>query len=204
MTANFSMPALGKGSIASFVKVALEIVWVVLWIAAGGVALGVVGYGAALILIQIGVLPASLLDVGAATVNFGPVTIQTDTDDQYVLPIVAPALLAASVAVGGSLFIVLRLKRLFKNFTSGEPFSADNADHLRAIWIAMLVMELSRYVIAAAVLVLVGIFGRPNTTEVSIQAPINLMTWGAIFILIVLAEVFREGARLKEEQELTI
>ena len=33
---------------------------------------------------------------------------------------------------------------------------------------------------------------------------IRLSTWGSILILIVLAEVFREGARLKEEQELTI
>ena len=33
---------------------------------------------------------------------------------------------------------------------------------------------------------------------------IDLSTWGSILILIVLAEVFREGARLKEEQELTI
>jgi hypothetical protein len=31
-----------------------------------------------------------------------------------------------------------------------------------------------------------------------------MMTWGAIVILIVLAEVFREGARLREEQDLTI
>jgi hypothetical protein len=33
---------------------------------------------------------------------------------------------------------------------------------------------------------------------------VDLSTWGSILILIVLAEVFREGARLKEEQELTI
>lgn len=204
MTANFAMRALGKGSVASFVKVALDIVWVVLWIAATCLALGVVGYLALMLLIQIGVFPANLLDVGTAEVHLGPVTINTDSDDRLILPIAAPALLAACVAVGGSLVIVLRLKRLFKNFTSGEPFSADNAGHLRMIWITMLVMELSRYLIAGAVVALLAIFRQPETTEVSIEAPINLMTWGAIFILIVLAEVFREGARLKEEQELTI
>jgi hypothetical protein len=38
--------------------------------------------------------------------------------------------------------------------------------------------------------------------EVSLS--VDPSTWGSILILIVLAEVFREGARLKEEQELTI
>jgi hypothetical protein len=33
---------------------------------------------------------------------------------------------------------------------------------------------------------------------------IGLMAWFTIAIVVVLAEVFREGARLKEEQELTI
>jgi hypothetical protein len=114
----------------------------------------------------------------------------------------APGLLAAAVAVAGALIIVQRLRRLFENFTSGEPFSRDNARHLRTIWITMLVMELSRYAIWAIATGLI-LVGEPRDSA-SIDSPVNLMTWGSILILIVLAEVFREGARLKEEQELTI
>ncbi|MGE0596335.1 MAG: DUF2975 domain-containing protein [Hyphomonadaceae bacterium] len=204
MPQTFSMRALGKGSLASFMKAVLGIVWVVLWIAAAALALGSAGYLCLMILIGAGIVPMDVLEVGDATINLGPVTIQAENDDRLVLPVVAPALLASAVAVGGALIIVARLRKLFANFTSGEPFSADNASHLRVIWITMLVMELSRYAIAAIIVVLVGVFGTPETTEIEIQAPVNLMTWGAIFVLIVLAEVFREGARLKEEQELTI
>ena len=204
MLQTFSMRALGKGSLASFMRVALEIVWVVLWIAAAGLALGAVGYAALMIVIASGALPADVLDVGAATIQLGPVTLHAESDERFILPVVAPALLAAGVAIAGALVIVSRLRRLFANFTSGEPFSADNAGHLRVIWITMLVMELSRYAIAGIVIVLVSLFDASETTEIEIQAPVNFMTWGAIFVLIVLAEVFREGARLKEEQELTI
>jgi hypothetical protein len=37
-----------------------------------------------------------------------------------------------------------------------------------------------------------------------VEMNVALSTWIAILILIVLAEVFREGARLKRDQDLTI
>jgi hypothetical protein len=67
----------------------------------------------------------------------------------------------------------------------------------------MLVIELARYALMVAFGVLVSIFGGPNV-DANITLTIDLSTWGSILVLIVLAEVFREGARLKEEQELTI
>ena len=70
----------------------------------------------------------------------------------------------------------------------------------------MLIVEVSRYVLMALTSFLLLRFGE-TTNEVSISLTLNsdrLAAWGSILILIVLAEVFREGARLKEEQELTI
>jgi hypothetical protein len=198
------MRALGKGSLASIIKVVLDIAWVVLWVCAGSLALGVVGYLGLIVCIEMGLISPDFLEGGRSSVEVGAVTVETANNDRLVLHVVAPAMLSACVAVGGALIIVLGLKRLFKNFTSGEPFSRDNASHLRIIWITMLVMELSRYAIASAVAIFVTVFGQPETTTINVQAPVNFMTWCAIFVLIVLAEVFREGARLKEEQELTI
>jgi hypothetical protein len=194
------MKALGKGSIASIVQVGLQISWIVLWVAAGLLGLFLLTYIAVVLLIQNGALSPDLLEPG--TQQYGPFTVVIDTEERLVVPLMAPGLLAAAVAVAGALIIVQRLRRLFKNFTSGEPFSRDNAKHLRAIWITMLVMELSRYAIWAIATGLV-LVGEPRESA-EIDSPVNFMTWGSILILIVLAEVFREGARLKEEQELTI
>ncbi len=198
------MRALGRGSLASFIKVALEVQWWFLWIAAAALVLGTFGYLVVVAMIQGGMLDPALLEPGATSQTIGPITIKTDADDELSWQLVSIGLLGGAVAIGGSLLIIQRLRRLFASFTTGDPFSRDNADHLRVIWIVMLVMELSRYAIAGAVKGLIMIFGQPSETEIAVQAPVNFLTWAAIMILIVLAEVFREGARLREEQDLTI
>ena len=198
------MRALGRGSLASFIKVALEVQWWFLWIAAAALVLGTVGYLIVVGMIEGGMLEASLLEPGQGRQTIGPITIETDKDDQLSWQLVSIGLLGGAVAIGGSLVIIQRLRRLFASFTTGDPFSRDNATHLRVIWIAMLVMELSRYAIAGTVMGLVTLLGQPGSTEINVQSPVNFLTWAAIMILIVLAEVFREGARLREEQDLTI
>jgi hypothetical protein len=113
--------------------------------------------------------------------------------------------LTAGVSIGGSLVIISRLRRLFDSFQSGEPFRRENAQHLRVIWIAMIVIELARYVLTASIVALTLAFGASHGMALrQVEFSVNFTTWGSILILIVLAEVFREGARLKEEQELTI
>jgi len=198
------MRALGRGSLASYIKIALLVVWGALWFAAACLLIGVLAYGAVLILIQTGMLDAKLLEPGDTTQTYGPVTIVTETDDRLTWHVMVPAFLAGAVAISGALVIVQRLRRLFASFTTGDPFSRDNATHLRVIWITMLVMELSRHLISNATKLILLVFGQPENTEVNVGAPINWLTWGAILVLIVLAEVFREGARLREEQDLTI
>ena len=69
----------------------------------------------------------------------------------------------------------------------------------------MAAVELARYFLTASMAGLVVAFGEAEGVGVrNVELSFNLSTWGSILILIVLAEVFREGARLKEEQELTI
>lgn len=198
------MKALGQGSVASIIKTGLEVVWWLLLIAALGLMAAAAAYAILLVTIAAGWVSPDILEPGAAKTQMGPITIFTESGERLIWPVVATALLAGGVAVGGSLVIVSRLRRLFGAFTSGEPFSSDNASHLRVLWITMLVMELSRYAIAGGVFALVSLFGQPEQVDFSVKAPVNLTTWGAILVLIVLAEVFREGARLRENENLTI
>ncbi|MEZ5957664.1 MAG: DUF2975 domain-containing protein [Hyphomonadaceae bacterium] len=205
------MKALGKGSIASIVQIGLSFAWVVLWALFIAWALAAASYLVFILLTTIGVVdPATIPAIESSE----QVRIQVEGIDPGALralqwtdwQIFAPALLVGGVTIGGSLVIVSRLRRLFDSFTTGEPFRRENATHLRVIWITMVAIELSRYVLLATLGVLLGIFGAPDSVgsaSYSINAE-NFSTWMSILILIVLAEVFREGARLKEEQELTI
>lgn len=200
------MKALGKGSLASIIKVILTICWVVLWVALIAVGVGTLGYLAFLTLVGTGVIegPLPLGEDSHLSVRGEPIDLTYDNLGGATWPLVLPGLATALVAVGGALIIVDRLRRLFDTFTSGEPFRRENAQHLRVIWITMLAVEVSRYVLFAAFGAIVAIFGHPDSSTLKFEGDVNFTTWMAILVLIVLAEVFREGARLKEEQELTI
>jgi hypothetical protein len=192
------MKALGKGSIASLVRTGLQIAWIVLWALALGLLAAGVGYVLLLVLQQTGMIPpdAEILELLAPT---------EENPAGLIWPVALPYFLIGAVSLGGALVIVSRLGKLFDGFSSGEPFRKDNAQHLRAIWVAMLVVEICRYLLMALMGALLTVFGPQNGVGVQrIELSIDLSTWGSILILIVLAEVFREGARLKEEQELTI
>jgi hypothetical protein len=202
------MKALGKGSIASIVRVGLQVAWIVLWVAAGSIALAAVAYTVILGLIANGAIDPEILRGGDGQIRVGDdggsFNVQYDSQAGATWPVVIPALLIGAVAVAGSLVIVWRLKKLFDSFSSGEPFRRENATHLRVIWMTMLVIEISRYVLMGLTAFLLARFGEgPREVSISIDGD-RIAAWGSILILIVLAEVFREGARLKEEQELTI
>lgn len=203
------MKALGKGSIAEIVRVGLMIAWWLLWVAAVAIGLAAVGYGIILALVANGAIDPSLLQGGGGDVDLGDgggggnFHVTYDQPGGGTWPVVVPALLIAAVAVAGSLVIVWRLRKLFDAFSTGEPFRRENAVHLRVIWMTMLAIEVSRYLLMALTGVLVTMYGGPDV-RANYTIAIDFSTWGSILILIVLAEVFREGARLKEEQELTI
>lgn len=203
------MKALGKGSIASIVRTGLQIAWVVLWAAAAALVLAAIGYAATLVMIANGMIDANILTGGEGSIRMGrsggSFDLTYDGPGGATWPVVVPALTIGAVAIAGSLAIVWRLRKLFDSFTSGEPFARENATHLRVIWITMILIEIARYALTAATAALVMAVGDDHGVAVSqVEVTVDFSTWGAILILIVLAEVFREGARLKEEQELTI
>ncbi|MFZ4071457.1 MAG: DUF2975 domain-containing protein [Caulobacterales bacterium] len=191
------MKALGRGSLASFIKIALEIIWIVLWLGAIGLGVAVLGYGLAATGVYGGWLPKDLFAQSGAGSPQAGFTLDSP---QLALP----ALASAAVVVAGGLVIVQRLKALFASFTSGEPFRAENAMHLRVIWVTLAVIELLRMGLGMAAGALIAAFGQPGEAMLRVEMNIAVSTWIAILILIVLAEVFREGARLKRDQDLTI
>jgi Protein of unknown function (DUF2975) len=200
------MKALGKGSIASWVRLGLQAAWWVMWLAAVCLVAGIIGYVTLLLLVQNGLIDSEILTGGAGEVRLGNGSdfhLSYDEPGGLTWPVAVPAIMVAATGIAGALVIIWRLRKLFESFTSGEPFQRENATHLRVIWITMILVEVSRVVLTASTAALVMAFGQGVRVS-DVELTFDLSTWGSILILIVLAEVFREGARLKEEQELTI
>jgi hypothetical protein len=166
------MRAIGRGSLASGLRILLDVLRIALWV--------ILAVAAAL---------AVLYAAGPADIDRLDPWYMTTFD--FALTIAA--LIAALLVVG-------RLRRIFATLSAGDPFVPENADHLRIIAIVISVFEAARLIATGVRSSLLS--GAGGESEIAIQ--INLLVWFAALSLFVLSEVFREGARLRADQQLTI
>jgi len=181
------MRALGPGSVSSFLKVILDVVRWVLFVSAGAGGLGIL---AVLLLSFNPDLLGDAVDIGGVHL-----------EGAWLGPLLAGTLLVWVLYMAGAIVIVGRLRRIFQTLIAGDPFHPDNVRRLRVIGAALAVLELGRY-LTAATLHLVS--RALHLERLHVGGEINLTTWFAVLVIVVLAEVFREGARLRGEAELTI
>ena len=176
------MRALGPGSVSSLLKIALDVAYVLLWVVTGALALGLI---AALF------IP---LDTLRVTVD--------DSAGARELPLTRSLLLfglGAGVAYfSGFVAILHRLRRIFRTLTMGDPFQPDNVRRLREIGLVLAVVTAGLFLAQLTM-------ARIAPGVVTPQGVSDLLTpIFSILVVFVLAEVFREGARLRRESELTI
>jgi hypothetical protein len=181
------MRTLGPGSVSSFLKIVLEVVHATLW-----VALGLLLIGAMLLLVFqpfVGSMYVlNLHDLGAshmAKVSVPPMML-------------AVAVLGTSIYVAGLAIVFNRLRRIFETLTLGDPFRPQNVGRLRVIGLALIGLQMWSYALNGLLhWVLPG-------ADKGKGFHFNPTAWFAILVVFVLAEVFREGARLRQDAELTI
>jgi hypothetical protein len=96
-------------------------------------------------------------------------------------------------------FILTRLRMIVETVSTGNPFVAANAARLQAIAWALLALELTHYAVGA-VAASISSAGLP----LDITWGFSLTRWLAVLLLFVLARVFEEGARMREDLEGTV
>jgi hypothetical protein len=175
---------LGPGSVSSFLKIALDVAFWVLAVITGVLILFLV----ASIFIPID--------------NFN-VTVSDNSGGGRALPLTRALLLFAVGAFaayfGGFMLIVRNLRMIFRTLILGDPFQPGNVRRLRQIGLILTIVTGGVWVAQG----LVASRLAPGVMET--QGLGDLLTPGfSVLIVLVLAEVFREGARLRREAELTI
>jgi hypothetical protein len=173
--------ALGPGSVSSFLKVILDVFYVVLWGAVIAVALAILG------LLLINFDPALINGLDLHIDFFGhqpgaPAALMTSGFELYLI---------------GLLVIVQRLRKVFASMTAGDPFHPDNVRRLRVVGLVLALLEIDRFAFSAIDRYVLHV---AQTSTLSL----SLTPWFAVLVVVVLAEVFREGARLRRDAELTI
>ena len=95
--------------------------------------------------------------------------------------------------------ILKRLLAIVETVRAGDPFVAANADRLQAIAWVLLTLQLLSLVIAA-IGKAVSIPGRP----LDLDAGFSINGWLAVLLTFLLARVFAEGARMREDLDGTV
>ena len=106
-------------------------------------------------------------------------------------------LFAALILLLGLLVAMLhRLRRVTLTVRDGDPFNERNPRDLRVIALLLALGE---------IFTTVAFFAIPESFRgEKVVYDLDLTSWFAVLIVLVLAEVFREGARLRAEAELTV
>lgn len=181
------MRALGPGSVASLLKIALDCAYVVLLLAMATVVLVAVAVPVALPFVA-GSHQAILID--------GRPEPLAEILKRW--PALEALLLSAALYVAALVVIINRLRRVFETLTQGDPFRPENVSRLRVVGLSLIALEVLGYAVRMTTVWLApAIAGE-------IHVSVNLTGWFSILAVFVLAEVFREGARLRSDAELTI
>ncbi len=98
------------------------------------------------------------------------------------------------ITFGVLLYVVERLLEILKTLRFGTPFVKENADRFRKLGWALLIGEGSKIVIGVMSAI----------ADADVEVGLDGITLIAVVAVFVLSEVFREGARMKEEQDLTV
>ncbi|WP_084398127.1 DUF2975 domain-containing protein [Henriciella aquimarina] len=171
-----------QNSMAAFLSMLMQ---VVIWIA---VISGVIAF----LLIGAGLIGS--LNGGVMKVPGMETYVEDVKPGQFVAGLAGLAVFAP-----GIIYVCIQLRRILSTLADGDPFVPQNGPRLTRIAIAIALVELARYV----TVILLNLFVDLGTDQ-PVRLSINLAAWAAVVALFILAQVFREGTRLREEEKMTI
>lgn len=186
---------LGKKSVSSILKTVLDLAWY-LGLAGTAVVALFLGYT----LISGPRLSPGSLQIGMPGLIFRftggiPRVWHTNLSIQFMLVLLL-------MFIG--LLVVYHLRKIFATLAVGTPFTGENVSRIRIIGIALIAGALLKNVIQIMNgIYLSRILSMPGVeTAVNTRVDLTGILMGAV--VIILAEVFRYGAYLQEEQDLTV
>jgi hypothetical protein len=210
----YAMRALGRRSISSFIKVALDGAW---WLAA--IALGLLG------LFLIFGTRADLrsehltLSLPVAFETHSPArglsaSVPSDAQIEKLRgtlrfpvqnrPFFSASLLLVVTMLGFMLWVLDQLRGLFRELRDGRPFTAANAKRIRRVGLAVVAGELARSAIVYFWSAYLSTHFAADGLRVTPFVDLNVTAILSGIAILVIADVFRQGARLQDEQSFTI
>ena len=103
-------------------------------------------------------------------------------------------LLGAFLACGFTWWIINRLRRILLSVNQGDAFEFANVKRLQAVGLGLIGLQLVNLALVVAA----------TLGEGALNRSLNLGAWLGILVVFILAEVFRQGAAMRDEQLTTV
>ena len=103
---------------------------------------------------------------------------------------------AGAVIALAYLYVATVMRGIVQTLFDGNPFVESNIQRLRKTWVIIAMVEIFRVVMTGLIPV--------NGNSPGMAMETNLSAWFLVFVIAVMAEVFRIGLELKRDQELTV
>ncbi|WP_017932315.1 DUF2975 domain-containing protein [Robiginitomaculum antarcticum] len=134
-----------------------------------------------------------------------------DVPERVLIIILGVRVTGAVVAI----LVLYELRKISATLLRGDPFVPRNAARLRRIWITVAIGEIIFTILMF--MVTVYVWNNPDLNfanhwfgemtglnEGEKKIPLRWEVWSLVLILIVLAQVFRQGADMREQEKLTV
>jgi hypothetical protein len=175
------MKLIGRRSVASAMRWGLGFINVF-------VTLGVIATG-------LGLIASTLVPEFGAGLMDGLSGREENTDRSF-MPSGRITLIAAFVATLSTWWVINRLRRIFLAVNQGDAFEPANVNRLRAMGLGLLGVQVAAVILTFSAPLAVGVAER--------DYDLDLGAWLGILIVFMLAEVFRQGAAMRDDQQMTV
>lgn len=210
------MKSIGKRSLSSFLKIVLDVGWYVVVVSLGLAVAALVlcvfvdfsGGNGTLSVPVFFELDAAANNVASPSLGIEGAKLQDARANLRVSAGKGGFLLAnlsvLVVLLSLVLWLVTQLRRVFRTLRDGQPFAAANVSRIRQVGWAVILGELAR----AGTIFFESYYASTHFTVGGIRfvasQDINVAAIFSGLVILIIAEVFREGTRLDEEQSLTV
>jgi len=126
------------------------------------------------------------------TISADIIKTLSETNSEIVAHKASLAFFGSAVVAMIWFFVLSVLRKIVGTLLGGDPFIPENISRLRLIWIVIALSEIVRIIVVNV------------TGDGEMVMDIRPATWFLVFVIAALAEVFRHGAELRRDAELTI
>lgn len=102
---------------------------------------------------------------------------------------------AAMLSLIATIWIFSLLRRMLKAVNAGDAFEHANVGRLQGIGLGLAALEVTSWVVQAF---------RPRGAGEAFDLDVDARLWVAVLVVFILAEVFRQGARMRDDAQMTV